>query len=76
MVDILRHNFEGFKDDKQQMIECPKYGNDIDSVDKKAKELTELLVQTTHGYKISTERDKIQVGFYTSFAVHLRCKAG
>ena len=76
MVDILRHNFEGFKDDKQQMIECPKYGNDIDSVDKKAKELTELLVQTTHGYKISTESYKIQVGGYTSFAVHLRYKAG
>lgn len=42
LQDILAHDFDGYEEIRQQMIDCPKFGNDLDEVDKLAVELHEF----------------------------------
>ncbi len=49
------------------MLECPKYGNDISSVDYKVRDLTELFVDTLSDEPVMYSGGVFQAGFYTSY---------
>lgn len=64
---ILEKDFEGFEAIQEKMHACPKYGNDISSVDHKVKELVELFVDTLSHTSMKYRRGRYQAGFYTSY---------
>ncbi len=64
---ILKNNFEGYEAIQKKMLSCAKYGNDILSVDRKVKELTELFTDTLSKRQMKYRRGKFQAGFYTSY---------
>lgn len=41
LVDALKKNFEGYDTLREFLLSCPKYGNNIESVDNEAKEIAE-----------------------------------
>lgn len=41
LVDALKNNFEGYEDLRQFLLDCPKFGNNIESVDSEAREIAE-----------------------------------
>ena len=63
----LKHNFCGYEFLQIKAQNCAKYGNDIQSVDKKAKELSELFVNTLKKIKMKSRNGVFQPGFYTSY---------
>ncbi len=67
LATILSSNFEGFDFIREKMLSCPKYGNDISSVDSKVKDLTELFVNTLSEVSMKYRKGKYQAGFYTSY---------
>ncbi|MHC1735814.1 MAG: pyruvate formate lyase family protein [Erysipelotrichaceae bacterium] len=42
LQDVLRNDFEGYEEIKEWMLEAPKFGNDLEEVDKIAAELHEF----------------------------------
>lgn len=62
--EILKADFEGYPEIKEKVLGYPKYGNDIDCVDKKLSDLVgsvcELLKKKT-----CNRKGKFQAGFYT-----------
>lgn len=67
LADILRNNFVGYESIRRKMLDCPKYGNDIESVDKKIKDLTKIFVDTLSGIPVKYRQGRFQAGFYTSY---------
>lgn len=67
LTTVLSSNFEGFDSIREKMLSCPKYGNDIDSVDSKVKDLTELFVNTLSDVPMKYRKGRYQAGFYTSY---------
>lgn len=67
LAAILAKDFEGFGPMRERMLSCPKYGNDIPSVDSKVKELTGLFVNTLSEAPRKYGKGKFQAGFYTSY---------
>ncbi len=67
LVEAISKNFEGYEWLQRRMLLCSKYGNDIESVDKKAKELAELFVNTIRQYPLKYRSGVMQPGFYTSY---------
>lgn len=39
LVDALKNNFEGYEDVREFLLSCPKFGNNIDDVDREAAEI-------------------------------------
>lgn len=61
----LTENFVGFEWLRQEMLKCSKYGNDIDCVDNKMKNLMDLFSSYVHSIRPVNRRGKFQCGFYT-----------
>lgn len=61
----LAANFEGYEWLRQEMLQCHKYGNDIDHVDNKMKDLMELFSSHVHNMHIVNRNGKFQCGFYS-----------
>lgn len=61
----LTANFVGYEWLRQKMLECSKYGNDIDSVDNKMKDLMELFSSHVHNKHATNRNGKFQCGFYS-----------
>ena len=51
LKEALDNDFKGFEDIRQLLLNCPKYGNDIDEVDSIAIEVAENYRQTLSKYK-------------------------
>ena len=64
---ILSNDFLGYEPIREKMLECPKYGNDISSVDYKVRDLTELFVDTLSDEPVMYSGGVFQAGFYTSY---------
>ena len=64
---ILSNDFFGYEPIREKMLECPKYGNDISSVDHKVRDLTELFVDTLSDEPVMYSGGIFQAGFYTSY---------
>ncbi len=64
---ILSNDFLGYEPIREKMLECPKYGNDISSVDHKVRDLTELFVDTLSDEPVMYSGGVFQAGFYTSY---------
>ena len=47
------------------MLQCPKYGNDIDHVDNKMKDLMELFSAHVHNMHIVNRNGKFQCGWFS-----------
>lgn len=67
LADLLSNNFKSDESIRERMLECPKYGNDILSVDTKVKDLVNLFVDTLTNMPIKSREGKFQAGFYTSY---------
>lgn len=61
----LTENFVGYEWLRQEMLNCSKYGNDIDCVDNKMKDLMDLFSSYVHNIRPVNRRGKFQCGFYT-----------
>ena len=61
----LAANFEGYEWLRQEMLQCPKYGNDYDHVDNKMKDLMKLFSSHVHNMHIVNRNGKFQCGFYS-----------
>lgn len=61
----LTSNFVGYEWLRQKMLECPKYGNDIDCVDNKMKDLMGLFSSYVHNMHAVNRSGKFQCGFYS-----------
>ena len=61
----LAANFEGYEWLRQDMLQSPKYGNDIDHVDNKMKDLMEVFSSHVHNMHIVNRNGKFQCGFYS-----------
>lgn len=61
----LTENFVGYEWLRQEMLKCSKYGNDIDCVDNKMKDLMDLFSSYVHNIRPVNRRGKFQCGFYT-----------
>ena len=64
---ILKKNFEENELIRRNMLECPKYGNDILSVDKKVKDLTRWFTEILEDESVKYSKGVFQAGFYTSY---------
>lgn len=58
-------DFVGYEWLRQEMLQCPKYGNDIDHVDNKMKDLMSLFSSYVHNMHIANRSGKFQCGFYS-----------
>lgn len=61
----LRANFKGYETLRQKLLECPKYGNDIESVDNKMSDLMGFFSKTVNDLKMMGNRGNFQCGFYS-----------
>lgn len=61
----LTENFVGYEWLRQEMLKCSKYGNDIDCVDNKMKDLMDLFSSYVHNIRPVNRRGRFQCGFYT-----------
>lgn len=64
---LLKSDFEDNKNLQSKMINCSKYGNDINDVDSKASDLAEFFTEILDTYKLQYRDGKVQTGFYTSY---------
>lgn len=67
LAAILKKDFAGYESIRDRMLACPKYGNDIPSVDSKMQELIQLFVETLSDEPMKYRKGKFQAGFYTSY---------
>lgn len=65
LKDALKHNYKGYEELRKRVLLCPKYGNDVESVDKKMADLMKLFSETVHNQKPSYRKGMYQCGFYT-----------
>ena len=65
LKEALRCNYEGYEELRKKILRCPKYGNDIESVDKKMTELMKLFSTTVYNQKAENRKGMFQCGFYT-----------
>lgn len=61
----LKSDFKGFEELRQKMLSCPKYGNDINSVDSKMADMMGFFSETVNNLKMIHNRGKFQCGFYS-----------
>lgn len=61
----LKADFNGFEELRQKLLLCPKYGNDINSIDAKVADLMDFFSKTVNSLKMVDERGKFQCGFYS-----------
>lgn len=64
---LLKSDFKDNKELQSKMINCSKYGNDINDVDSKASDLAEFFTKILDMYKLQYRDGKVQAGFYTSY---------
>lgn len=67
LTDILNKNFAGHESLRKKLSEYPKYGNGIDSVDEKVKQLTGIITDKLKNMKMKNRHGYYQAGFYSSF---------
>lgn len=67
LSNMLKHNFVDSEWLRERMLDCPKYGNDIESVDLKVKDLVDTFTETLRMQKMNYCRGSFQSGFYTSY---------
>ncbi len=67
LKDILNRDFEGYEAIHKRILSCPKYGNDILSVDSKVSELTQWFVDILADESSKYSKGSFQAGFYTSY---------
>lgn len=67
LATALSCNFEGYEWLQNKMLACPKYGNNIKSVDDKMAELINVFTTTLGCLKPKYRSGKYQAGFYTSY---------
>ncbi len=65
LKEAIKANYVGYEALQKKILKCPKYGNDINSVDKKMTDLMNLFSETVYAQKISGNRGKFQCGFYS-----------
>lgn len=65
--NILNSNYEGYEGVRQELLACPKYGNGIDSVDDKVRDLTESITSILSEMEMRHRNGKFQAGFYSSY---------
>lgn len=61
----LTANFVGYEQLRQEMLKCAKYGNDIDPVDDKMRDLMQLFSSYVHNMLTINRRGSFQCGFYS-----------
>lgn len=61
----LKSDFKGHDELRRKLLSCPKYGNDIDSVDQKMSDLMGIFSETVNSLKMTDNRGKFQCGFYS-----------
>lgn len=66
LAAALNANFRDCESLRQKMLVCPKYGNDILSVDNKVRELTQVFTDTLSEQSVYGG-GVYQAGFYTSY---------
>ena len=64
---LLKNDFKDGKGLQNRMINCSKYGNDMNDVDSKANDLAEFFTEILDTYKLQYRDGKVQAGFYTSY---------
>lgn len=67
LIKTLDCDFVGYEDIQRKLLECPKYGNDIDSVDHLCADIVKTFTDTVTGYQLKNRDGVMQVGFYTSY---------
>ncbi len=65
--NILNNNYENYDHIRTELLACPKYGNGIDSVDDKVKDLVEYITTITCNTRMRHRNGKFQMGFYSSY---------
>ena len=63
----LNRDFEGWGWLREEMLACPKYGNDIDSVDGKMADLVKTFTDALQHMQMKYRQGHYQAGFYTSY---------
>ena len=61
----LRANYAGYEDLRDKMLGYSKYGNDIDTVDYKMRDLMEFFSEKVHSKKLIKDRGTYRVVFYS-----------
>lgn len=67
LATALNNDFKGYEFIRRKMLLCPKYGNNILSVDKKVQDLTDTFVNTLAKTPMKYRNGIFQAGFYTSY---------
>lgn len=67
LICILDENFEGHQKLRQELMSFEKYGNNIDAVDNKMKEIVKLICDELGKTSPGEHRNKMQAGFYSSY---------
>lgn len=67
LISVLDSDFDGYEDLQKRLLNCPKYGNDIDSVDHLCADIVKTFTDTVTGYQLKNRDGVMQVGFYTSY---------
>lgn len=67
LAAALRKDFAGYELIHKKILACPKYGNDISSVDTKVKDLTQLFTEILADESTRYSKGVFQAGFYTSY---------
>lgn len=65
--NILNSNYEGYDDVRTKLLHCPKYGNGIDSVDDKVKNLVGYITTIICNKQMRNRNGRFQTGFYSSY---------
>ena len=65
LKDALKNNYVGYESIRDRILQCPKYGNDIETVDKKMTDLMDLFSTIVYKQKVDNKKGKFQCGFYT-----------
>lgn len=61
----LHANYVGYEALRDKMLSYSKYGNDIDSVDHKMRDLMKFFSEKVHSKKMINDRGTYRVGFYS-----------
>jgi formate C-acetyltransferase len=65
--NILNSNYENYEVIRSELLASPKYGNGINSVDDKVKDLAEYITMTISNERMRHRNGKFQAGFYSSY---------
>jgi|GEM_PF-338466 len=67
IIEALKNDFLDTTNLQEEMKNCEKYGNDKESVDAIAQNLTSFITDKITKYKLRYRKGMMQVGFYTSY---------